>query len=47
MVKLSSGSRTLTDESNHGKGSKVKTPDGKIFDASFEQRTPDGKQNTP
>lgn len=38
---------TLTDESNQGKGSKVKTPDGKIFDATFEQRTPDGTQNTP
>ena len=38
---------TLTDESNQGKGSKVKTPDGKILDATFEQRTPDGTQNTP
>ena len=26
---------------------KVKTPDGRVFDATFEQRTPDGKQNTP
>ena len=38
---------TLTDESNKGKDSKVKTPDGRVFDATFEQRTPDGKQNTP
>ena len=38
---------TLTDESNKGKDAKVKTPDGKIFDTTFEQRTPDGKQNTP
>ena len=27
--------------------SKVKTPDGKVFEATFEQRTPDGSQNTP
>ncbi len=38
---------TLSDESNKGKGSKVKTHDGKIFNATFEQRTPDGMQNTP
>lgn len=38
---------TLTDESNQDRGAKIKTPDGKIFEASFEQRTPDGKQNTP
>lgn len=38
---------TLIDESNEGKPSKIKTPDGKIFSASFEQRTPDGKENTP
>lgn len=31
---------TLTDEAGHG--DKVKSPDGKIFTASFEQRTPTG-----
>lgn len=38
---------TLMDESNKDRGSKVKTPDGKVFEATFEQRTPDGSQNTP
>lgn len=38
---------TLTDESNKNRDSKVKTPDGMVFNATFEQRTPDGKQNTP
>lgn len=31
---------TLTDESNQGKGSKVKTPDGKIFDATLSSAHP-------
>lgn len=31
---------TLKDEAGT-----MKTPDGKIFDATFEQRTPDGTQN--
>ncbi len=37
----------LIDEANKGKRANVKTPDGKIFDATFEQRTPDGTQNSP
>lgn len=31
---------TLTDEAGHG--DRIKSPDGKIFSASFEQRTPTG-----
>lgn len=37
---------TMIDESNKDRGIKVKTPDGRVFEASFEQRTPDGIHNT-
>lgn len=37
---------TLKDESNKDKEPNVKTPDGRVFNATFEQRTPDGRQNT-
>ena len=35
---------TLKDEGSQG--FKIKTPDGRLFNATFEQRTPDGKNNT-